>query len=173
MKLIQKSDLTQIDGLLVGPDNDIVFLPKLVDEVNEITDLAELIDFAIENAAKIEASGSERVKFTPVRAEAPRIKTGEDAATPLNDEFTAAAQARAEEFLNAQQFSDVDAHLGRYSAIAKWLTTDYVTVRGDEYDCCPFKSDVFALTEEFVITTVKNYHDPKVRKLIGGVVIGR
>jgi hypothetical protein len=174
MKLIDKKDILFMDGMLIDPDNQVIWMPDLQDEINEIADLAELISFVGANDLEIKAAvDGKPIKFTPAKKEAPRIVTGKTVPTPLNDEFNEKAQARAEEWLSAQQFSDVDAHLGRYSSIAKFLAKDYVLVSGQEYSHAAFKIDPLGLTEAFVIATVQAYHDPAVRKLINGVQIGR
>jgi hypothetical protein len=176
MKLIKKADLSMHDGLLIGPDNDVLSCPDLLDEINELVDLAELITFTKANATAIEmkADGSV-VKFTPAKIEAPRIVSKDEApGTPLADEMKASAIAQAEEFLNVQQYGDINDHLGRYPNIAMFLDKDYILVDSGDYCSLErFKTDPLLLTESFIIDTVKAYHEPAMRKLIAGVVIAR
>jgi hypothetical protein len=177
MKLITKADLSMHDGLLLGPDNSVLSCPDLVDEVNELVDLAELITFVKTNASAIEAKADGfAVKFTPTKAKRAVITSGEDKpATPLKEEAEAAAVARANEFLDVQKFDDIEQNLERYTNIAQFLDKDYILVdsEGDDYCLTRFKTSPLLLTEAFVIATVKEYHEPAIRKLISNVVIGR
>jgi hypothetical protein len=176
VKLIMKKDLKVVDGFIVTTDGTVLSMPRLLDECNEIVDLGELISFVLANDAKITAAAtSAPVEFEPASKSTPKLEVGTPKpSTPLIDEFTEAAKARAEEFLNVQQYGDVNAHLARYPAIATWLENDYVLAGDQELARLgQFKIDPFEITAASVIETVTLYHDPKVRKLIAGVVINR
>jgi hypothetical protein len=176
MKLIMKADLSMHDGLVLDKDGNVLCLLDLVDEVNEIIDLAELITFVKDNATAIEMKADGKfIKFTPAQTKAPIITSVDTKpTTPLTDEAQANATAIAEEFLNVRQYDDVNEHLKRYINIASFLDKDYILVdEGDGYCVIRFKTDLLVLTEDFVIATVKEYHDPAIRKLISGVVISR
>lgn len=172
MKLVKKSDLTFLDGMLLDKDGTIVTVEGLADEVNEIIDLSELIGFAKLNAAKIEARTDKPIEFVPTRAPKAKLTLGKEMPTPLNDAFKAECAARAEEFLNAQSYADVDDHLARYGTLAAWLDKDYVFVSHFENDVVePMRSNPLDITEADVVGIVAMYHDPDIRKLIAGITV--
>jgi hypothetical protein len=177
MKLIMKADLSMHDGLILDKDNNVLCLPALVDEVNELVDLVELIAFVKKNepAIQLAAQADKFVTFTPTESEKPVITSADTApATPLTDEAKAAAEAIANEYLDVRKHDDVNADLKRYSSIASFLDKDYILIdEGDCYNVVRLKMDPLKLTEKFVVSTIKEYHDPAIRKLLAGVVIGR
>jgi hypothetical protein len=174
MRLINKKDLTVIDGMLVEKSSlKLVFVANLDDEYNEIIELDELLDFVEINSAKIEANADgKRVEFTLASIQKPRFTTGTSKpATPLVDEAKAHAEAVALEFLELQNYDDVEHNLKRYPALAQFLSSDYVLF--DEDYCAKqiFKGNVLEITEVDIVATITAYHDPAIRKLINNVVI--
>jgi hypothetical protein len=180
MRLIEKADLSFVDGMLIEKKTSkVVYMPTLQDEYNEVIDLAELIEFVGANSTEITAAADNDGKpivFKPTSIDKPCLKTSTvEPATPLRDEAESLVVARAEEFLNVQQYADINEHLKRYPAIARFLAKDYVLIDDDPdlYCSAVFKGNVLELTEAFVVETIEAYHDPAIRKLIASVVIGR
>jgi len=171
MKLIDKKDLLFMDGMFVNPDNKVIAMNRLADEVNEIVDLAELIEFAKTNRSKIEAATGKPIVFTPTKSKAPCLTLGKTVAMPLDDELAAQAQARANEWLAKNAVDDIDQHLARYSYLADWFSKDYITTN-DHQVSEMFKTNPLDLTESFVINTVEAFHDADINQLIKGITIG-
>lgn len=163
MKLIKKSALQFVGGRLITSDGEVVSPARLVEEVNELAELRQLVDFIKANAAKIDSS-REPVIFKVERPTAPAMTTSRVVATPLNDEAEAAAKARAEEFLDAQNVKDIDGHLARYSELAKFFAQDYIEVVGN-YSTTPMLIDPLLLTKEQVVELIEEYREPDVFRL--------
>lgn len=174
MKLIDKKDLMFMDGMLVAPDNEVIPMDTLAEEVNEIVEMNEFVKFVLDNRTRIESGLEGKLTFSPAHTTKPVISTSRTVATPLNDAFEADAQARAQEWLDKQAVEDIDLHLRRYVAIAAWLSVDYIKVYADIYnESTLFKSNPLEITESMVIETFDAFNDPDIKKLMKGVVVGR
>lgn len=174
MKLIQKASLVFVAGMLVASDDRVVPVTHaLLDNVNDLADMAELVEFVTKNAKAIKASAkNEPVEFTPFSKKAPHFESGVVVATPLADEEKAKAEALAAEFLNVKDADKVDDNLRRYDALAEFMAEDHILVR-EGTDAAPyeFKINPLEITENFVLETVAAYADRDNQKLIRAIKI--
>lgn len=168
MRIIQKKDLGLIDGFLVDQQGNVITMPNLAAQANEVMELIELIAFVKKNKKDILASKpGKRVEFVPSsKVVPPVLKSGKIVKTPLNDAAEAEAKARALEFLDKKNVENIDEHLSRYFALAKWFNQDYIEYTDKDAGIAKFVGDFLKLTEKDVVTAVEQYHDEEIRDLI-------
>lgn len=166
MKLINKTDLKFVAGYLVDDEGTVHNPFDLVEQVNELADMAELIEFVQTNQVRIEESVGETVVFTPAKAKTYKLESGVEVETPLTDAYKADAEARALEFLKVQNVQVVDIHLERYQALAKFMAEDHIITRADGLGGPMFKMDPIPIDAQWVIDTVTVYRSADVQKLI-------
>lgn len=163
MKILNKSELEQIDGYIVDGTGTALHLPKLAAEFNEVAEVIELMAFVKDNRERIELAG-EAVTYTPHKEEAPVLKVEGSVSTPLRDAEIEKKKALAEEFLTVQAFQDINGHLVRYTELAKWFASENVKISEDGA-ASKFNGDLFGLTEDDVITAVTEFNDAELTKL--------
>lgn len=169
MKLVKKSALRQIGTRLVDNDDEVVSLPQVADQANEVFEIMDLITFIEKNRKTIEASGSKPVVYTPEQADKPRFGPLPEIETPLRDAEVEKQKNLALEFLAHQNNEDVNQHLARYDALAAFIANDHVELTDGH--ASEFKGEVLDLTEDDVIDAVKAFHDPDMAKLRKKLVI--
>lgn len=173
MKMLDKNDIVFVNGHLVDPDGNIVNLPSLADEFNEVVEMAEFIEFVDANESAI-LNQTEAVVYTPTKHnERPVIKSGKTMATPLMDADKAVKVALAEEFLGTQLFRDVDNHLARYRNLAIWFANDNIIYGGDRASghLAKFNDDILEWDEGNIVATVERWYDADFTKLRNQVKI--
>lgn len=159
MKLISKKDIEFVEGFLVqSSTGDILSLPRLAYEVNEIAEVRDFNSFLEQNRSTIEASQAKTVEYHPPVKKPARFELLDEPATPLKDEEAARKTALANEFLATQQVKDVNQHLARYGALAAWFASDRVMVdpAGAPSE---FSANIFDLTENDVRAAVVAFND--------------
>lgn len=173
MKLINKKDLSLEHGYLLDKEGNIINLPALADEFNELVEVANLMAFLEKNKKDILASVVKPVVYRAVKDEPVQITYGTEPATPHKDKAMAEATAIAEEFLDVQSFKDVNQHLARYSQLAAWFNEDYLVYNPEPNRgmSVKFDGDILSYGEADVIAVVRKMHDPEFVKLRNLVTI--
>jgi hypothetical protein len=166
MRLVEKKDLRFIDDMLVDNGGEVLGMPALAAQANEIFEVMDLMNFLKENRAAIEATeGVEPLVYNMPRKEEPTFAKLEVPATPLRDEETERKAAIATEWLEAQRVKDVNDNLLRYNELARWFSKEYIELEDGQYPPSWFKGNILELTEDDVVQTVKDFHDPDLARL--------
>lgn len=176
MRLINKVDLHYFNGMLLEKaTGKVIALRELAEEINEIHDLEQLIEFVKTNAKEIEdkAASKKRVEYAIDTKVFPVLTSNlVEPATPVIDAIKMQAEMAANEYLDLEKYEQVNDQLKIYSKIADFLSKDYVLVDGrDESGVATFKTNPLELTADFVVDVVTEYHESKIRQLIGSVTI--
>ena len=174
MNIINKKDLAMTAGfLVVKATGQVLDLPHLAYEANEIGELRDLNEFVNTNRAKIEASASKPIEYRPARPAVPAFAQLEKPATPITDAEVEQAKAKALEFLDVRNVEDTNVHLARYTELAKWFDSDYVTDRDTPFAPNKFTVDILKLTAQEVIDTVVAFNEPEMIRLRNMLVFPR
>jgi hypothetical protein len=171
-KLMDKEDLQFRDGYLIDPDGIIISPQPLIEEVNEIAELDQFVQFLENNEQKILSSGAEPIVFRPKAEDTPRLTTGKTANTPMSDEWERQLEVRAEEWVAKQELLDIEQTLRRYKEIARFIDSDTIVVGPSNLKYpIKFKTNPLLITKEQVIGLVEASASERFKKLAGLVKI--
>ncbi|WP_299315047.1 hypothetical protein [uncultured Halomonas sp.] len=172
MKLINKLDLTYLDGYLVTEENQIVDLSALAQEFNKVVEMAELNEFITANKDDIKNS-TNQVVYRPSHLDEkrPTLSTNRAIETPTIDADREQKVKLAEEYLAVEDADRIDRILAQFDHIAQWFDAEYV-VYDEVRRVTPrkFREDIFAWTEEDVVQVIELYHSEEMTDLRNALV---
>lgn len=172
MELINKLDLTYLDGYLVTEKNQIVDLSGLAEEFNMVVEMAELNEFITANKDDIKNS-TKQVVYRPSHLDKkrPTLSTNRVIETPTIDADREQKVKLAEEYLAVEEADRIDRILAQYHYIAQWFEDEYVMYNEIQAPLPrKFREDIFTWTEEDVMQVIELYHSEEMTDLRNALV---